>query len=453
MFVCTNPYTTEILAEFQPLSSQQIDQKLKSSAKGYQFWKNQTLDYRLGILENLAHQIEANVEFLSISMVEEMGKTITEARAEVLKCATGIRFFITKSPAWLAEKVIQSDARFSAVYYQPLGGILLVMPWNFPLWQVLRACIPALCVGNVVLLKHAPNVFRFSTLIEDLFARSGFPEGVFENLMVDVSEIEKITSSHSVAAVSLTGSEKAGRSMASVAGKYLKKCVLELGGSDPFIVLHDADLAFAADMAAKARLINNGQSCIAAKRFLIHESVEKEFTEIFIENLTHYKPDDPLKEKTLLGPQARPDLTTQLQFQLDATLKKGAELVYQSQEPFSKGYFFLPTVLRNVKPGMACFDEEVFGPIAAISTYKTIEEAINLANQTRYGLGASIYTTDEERARQIALKLDCGTVAVNAMVRSKPSLPFGGTKASGYGRELSELGLYEFSNLKTVTIG
>ena len=453
MFISTNPYTTEIIAEFQHLTSSELNQKLDNSAKAFSSWKSQTLDFRLSILEKLARQIETDVEFLSVAMVEEMGKTITEARAEVLKCASGIRFYIEKSPAWLAGKEIPSDARFSAVYHQPLGGVLLVMPWNFPLWQVIRACVPALCVGNVILLKHAPNVFRYSTYIENLFRKAGFPENVLVNLMVDVEALETITAHPAVAAVSLTGSEKAGRSMASLAGKYLRKCVLELGGSDPFIVMPDADLDFTANMAAKARLINNGQSCIAAKRFLVHHSVENEFLERLVRNLSLYKPADPLKNDTLLGPQARPDLAGNLHDQVKRSLKDGAELVWKSEESFDKGYFFLPAILRNARTGMACFDEEVFGPVAAVSTFVTTEEAIFLANQTRYGLGASIYTKDEEQAAQMALEIECGTVAVNAMVRSKPSLPFGGIKASGFGRELSEHGLYEFSNTKTVTIG
>jgi succinate-semialdehyde dehydrogenase/glutarate-semialdehyde dehydrogenase len=453
MFTSVNPYTTEIIAEFQSLNRKEIETKLESSQKGFRFWSKQPLAYRLQILENLAALIEKDVELLSVSMVEEMGKTITEARAEVLKCAVGIRYFIEKSPSWLKPKLVDSDARYSAIHLQPLGGILLVMPWNFPLWQVIRAALPALCVGNVLQLKHAPNVFRYSVLMEDLFKRAGFPEGVFENFIVDVSDLERITCHEAVAAVSLTGSERAGRSMAALAGKYGKKCVLELGGSDPFLVLPDADLEFAADMAAKARLINNGQSCIAAKRFIVHQSIEEKFLDLFVDKLSWYEPADPLKTSTLLGPQARPDLVDNLHKQLQGSVDAGAEVAYHMNREFHQGYFFLPVVLRNCKPGMPCFDEEVFGPIAAVSTFETTEEAVFLANQTRYGLGASIYTKDEEAAKDLALNIDCGTVSVNAMVRSKPSLPFGGIKASGYGRELSEAGLAEFANVKTVTVG
>jgi len=453
IFESVNPFTTQKIAEFHSISKAELDQKLLKSGQAFENWKKTSLDHRLQLLARLADLIEKEVMLLSIAMVEEMGKTISEAKAEVLKCATGIRFFIAHSPGWLSPKTVSSDARQSQIYHLPLGGILLVMPWNFPLWQVLRAAVPALCVGNVVLLKHAPNVFGYSLLIAQLFKRVGFPEGVFENLIIDVSDLKQVTSSSAVAAVSLTGSEKAGRSMAALAGKYLKKCVLELGGSDPFIVMPDADLKFAADMASKARLINNGQSCIAAKRFLIHQDVEVDFLELFLSNLEKYSPANPLLETTLLGPQARPDLVNNLKIQLKKSLEQGAKLVYQMNKPTESGYFFQPVVLNDARPGMTCFDEEIFGPIAAVSTFNSREELISLANATRFGLGASIYSANEAEAKAIGLEIECGTVAVNAMVRSKPALPFGGVKASGYGRELSEYGLFEFSNAKTVTVG
>jgi succinate-semialdehyde dehydrogenase/glutarate-semialdehyde dehydrogenase len=337
IFESINPFNTQKIADFQSLTPGEIDFKLKRSASVYAHWKNSALTYRLGLLENLAKLIEIEHEKLSIAMVEEMGKTISEAKAEVSKCVTGIRFFIEKSPEWLQFETVKSEAKSSFIYHQPLGGILLVMPWNFPLWQVLRAAVPALCVGNVVLLKHASNVFGYSVLIEELFHKAGFPEGVFENLIIEVSDLEQVTSSESVAAISLTGSERAGRSMASLAGKYLKKCVLELGGSDPFIVFPDANLMFAAEMAAKARMINNGQSCIAAKRFLVHQSVENEFIPLFVENLKKYTPADPLLESTLLGPQARPDLVTALEAQVLKSVEQGAQLVYQSMDLFDSG--------------------------------------------------------------------------------------------------------------------
>jgi succinate-semialdehyde dehydrogenase/glutarate-semialdehyde dehydrogenase len=453
MFYSINPFSREILGEFQAHSEKEMAGILETSQQAFNLWKKLRLSDRLGFLDRLADLLENRIEILAFSMSEEMGKTLTEARAEVQKCAYGIRFFVEKSPLWLAEKKVQTDARLSEIHYQPLGGILLVMPWNFPLWQVIRAGIPALCAGNVLVLKHAPNVFRFSGMIEALFQEAGFPKGVFQQIRVQPDALDPICGHPAIAAVSLTGSERAGRAMAAVAGKHLRKCVLELGGSDPFIVMPDADLSFASDMAARARLINNGQSCIAAKRFLIHQSVEKQFLDLFQARLAEFLPANPCLPDTKLGPQAREDLSAALEIQLERTLKAGAELVYRMEVPFGNGFFFLPALVKGVKPGMACFDEEVFGPIASVSSFETTEECLLLANQTRFGLGASIYTSDENTAMKMALALDCGTVAINAMVRSKPALPFGGIKASGFGREMSEIGLYEFTNPKSVSIG
>jgi succinate-semialdehyde dehydrogenase/glutarate-semialdehyde dehydrogenase len=452
-FQSINPFSEEIIAVHEATNQSEIQKRLLRSQSGFGVWRKMKLPQRLVFLENLALLIEKNLDTLSIEMVEEMGKTLTEARAEVGKCVQGIRFFIEKSPAWLAPKTVASDAIQSQVLLQPLGGILLVMPWNFPLWQVLRAAVPALCAGNVVLLKHAPNVFRYARRIENLFSQARFPEGVFENFLVGIEELEGMLASDAVAAVSLTGSEKAGRSMASLAGKYLKKCVLELGGSDPFIVLPDADLPLAASLAAKARLINNGQSCIAAKRFLVHRSIHHVFLDLFSAEMAQFKPGNPQETNCLLGPQARKDLLQNLENQLDKSLSQGARLHFQMKEKVESGFFFQPVVLSEVKPGMACFEEEVFGPIAAVTSFSDVEEAIVLANQTRFGLGASIYSRNIQKAEKIAHELDCGTVTINSMVRSKPGLPFGGIKASGYGRELSEFGLQEFCNLKAVSVG
>ena len=453
IFKSINPYNQEILGEYKVFAKQEIVSRLEASARAYKSWKNLTLSERLAYLEKLAQLIEDRADSLSYQMAEEMGKTYAEARAEVLKCATGIRFFIGNSPEWLATETVESDARLSLIMHQPLGGILLVMPWNFPLWQVLRAAVPALCVGNAVVLKHAPNVMRYAHTIENLFLEAGFPEHVFTNLVIDVPDLEQVVSHPAIAAVSLTGSENAGRSMAALAGKYLKKCVLELGGSDPFIVLPDADLNFAGDMAAKARLINNGQSCIAAKRFLVHQAVEKEFLTAFITGLEKFRPGNPVLSTTTLGPQARKDLAENLHSQLQQSIAQGAELCYKMDASVPEGSFFLPTIVRNVQPGMVCFDDEVFGPIAAITTYTGQEELVALANHTRFGLGASIYTANEQNGLKLAPFLDCGTVAINTMVRSKPALPFGGIKASGYGKELSRFGLLEFSNAKSVILG
>ena len=452
-FQSINPYSELVIAEYPAHTTKELDNLLQQSATAFKSWKNKTAAERCQLVLNLVQKIEDQAEKFSFDMAEEMGKTFSESKAEVLKSAAGARFFAEKSVEWIEPKQVTSDSRNSFVVHQPLGGVLLVMPWNFPMWQVLRAAIPALCMGNVIVVKHAPNVMRYAEALEQLFREAGFPEGVYTNLRFDVEAMERVVSHEAIAAVSLTGSEKAGRSMAALAGKYLKKCVLELGGSDPFLVLPDADIAFAGEMAAKARMINNGQSCIAAKRFLVQQAQEKSFTEAFIAGLEKFQPGNPTLPNTMLGPQARKDLCQQLVQQKARSLAQGAELVYEMKTPLAQGFFFLPTLLRNAQPGMACFDEEVFGPIGAITTYQTIEEAVALANQTRYGLGASIYTANEQTARQLALRLDCGTVAINTMVRSKPMLPFGGVKASGYGKELSEYGFFEFSNAKSVVTG
>ena len=450
-FESTNPYTRQVIDRLEAHSSGEVAQMLDSSTRAFQDWKNRPLQFRLELLRRLAGSIEKQVDMLAMAMVEEMGKTLTEARAEVQKCAATIHFFVENAPNWLEPQTIPTDARLSQVVYQPTGAVLLVMPWNFPLWQSIRAAVPSLCLGNVILLKHAPNVFRYAGITERLFTESGFPEGVFQSIRVEVDRLDAICAHPIVTGVSLTGSEQAGRSMAAVAGKHLKKCVLELGGSDPFIVMPDADLETTADMAAKARLINNGQSCIAAKRFLVHESVEETFLDVFARKLSAYAPGDPSLPTTLLGPQARPDLAKKLHQQMEASLAEGAELFFQVPGTHPNPNFFMPAILRNVHPGMTCFAQEVFGPIAAVTRFKTEDEAIHLANDTKYGLGATIHTRNEEMAARMALKLDCGTVAINSMVRSKASLPFGGIKASGFGRELSEHGLYEFANAKAIS--
>ncbi|HRH34148.1 MAG TPA: NAD-dependent succinate-semialdehyde dehydrogenase [Catalimonadaceae bacterium] len=452
-FKSINPYNLEKLAEFRPLTELEITSRLAQSRIAFSDWKNSGLEDRLQLLGKLADVIDKKADWLAFQMSEEMGKTLSESKAEVMKCAMGARFFQKNASDYLAPKTILSDSRISKVLFQPIGGVLLVMPWNFPLWQVLRAAIPALCVGNTIILKHAPNVMRYAHQIEALFAEAGFPNGVFTNLVVDVNELERVVSNEAVAAVSLTGSEFAGRSMARIAGKYLKKCVLELGGSDPFIVLPDADLKNAGNLAAQARLINNGQSCIAAKRFIVHETVADDFLDQFVAELEKFQPGDPTLPETKLGPMARKDLADALERQKQQSIQMGGTLFYEMNAQPTNGFFSLPAIITGARPGMVCFDEETFGPLSSVSTFSSIQEAIDLANHTRFGLGATIHTQDEEQAQKLAEKLDCGTVAINAMVRSKPMLPFGGIKSSGYGKELSEFGMYEFANAKAIVVG
>ena len=453
IFRSINPYSGEIIFETESLSAVQLQDKLDASAAYFSEWRLTRLQHRLDLLLSLARLLEEEADHHAVQMAEEMGKTFTEGRAEILKSAATIRFFVEKSPEWLAPKNVALEGKSGIQFIEPLGGILLVMPWNFPFWQILRAAIPALCAGNVILMKHAPNVMRAAQSLENLFHRAGFPENVFINLPIGIEDLEKTVAHKSVAAISFTGSETAGRSLAALAGKYLRKCVLELGGSDPLLVLPDADVAFAGSMAAKARLINNGQSCIAAKRFLVHHSLENQFIDAIIQELEKFVLGNPVLPETSLGPQARPDLVENLHRQLNLSENEGAQLVYQMVRPHHGGNFFLPVILKNVTTDMTCFVEELFGPIVPVTTYKTIDEAVALANHSRYGLGASIYSADLDLAQKLALRLECGNVAINTMVRSQASLPFGGIKASGYGKELSQLGLMEFTNAKSVVVG
>jgi len=452
-FKSVNPWTGEIIAEFRPFSASKIAERLNQSALAFSSWKIRSINERLSILQELNKIILRERQNLALAMSEEMGKTLTEALAEIDKSRNLMDLLLEKSPEWIQEVRRDENGRKARIRLEALGGILLVMPWNFPLWQVCRAALPALCAGNVVLLKHAPNVFGFASRLEQLFLEAGFPDGVFLNLMVDVPALEGIIAHKAVAAVSFTGSENAGRSLAALAGTNLRKCVLELGGSDPFLVLGDADLATAAKMAVTSRMLNNGQSCIAAKRFMVQEDGADEFVLMLVRYLSEYKPGNPSHPNTRLGPLARPDLVKNLMRQYESSVKSGARERYVMQAAYpEKASVFLPRIVSHVKPGMACFDEETFGPLLSVSTFRTEKEAISLANQSQYGLGATIYSKDEEKANFIAGQLDCGSVAINCLMRSDPALPFGGIKASGYGKELGREGLEAFCNQKVILL-
>lgn len=451
IFSSINPWTGEILASMEPLSDQELQQKLETSVRLGKQWKITPFNERLELIKKLGSLLERDRESLAFSMSEEMGKTLSESRAEVDKSALLIQYLLEHVPGWMEDKPLKDKGRKATILIEPLGGVLLVMPWNFPLWQVCRAAIPALCAGNVILLKHAPNVFRFTKRLEQLFLEAGFPEGVFQELRVDVPDLEKVVAHSAVSAISLTGSEAAGRSIAALAGKYLKKCVLELGGSDPFIVLEDADVPSAAALAAVSRMLNNGQSCISAKRFLVQDSVAERFSWLLVQKISEYRPGNPCLPNTRLGPLARPDLVLQLQRQLAESKKAGAREIFIMQDSVpDKAFVFQPVVLSDVRPGMPAFDEETFGPLAAISQFRTLSEAVALANNSRYGLGASIHSADPEKARLIAGQLECGTVAINRLMRSDPALPFGGVKNSGFGKELAKEGFEEFCNKKVL---
>jgi len=379
----------------------------------------------------------------------EMGKVLSEARAEVEKSADGCMYFAENSEKFLADQTIKTESRKSLVSFHPTGTILAVMPWNFPFWQVIRFAAPALMAGNVGVLKHASNVSGCSLLLEKAFIEAGFPEGVFQSLIIDNRQIESVLQSDIVQGVALTGSEFAGSNVASIAGKYIKKCVLELGGSDPFIVLADADLELAAKIATQSRMQNAGQSCISAKRFIVDKRVKEDFTARFLENIKALRQGDPLLETTTTGPLARVDLADTLEKQLNGSIERGAKLLAGGR---GAGANFTPALLDQVKPGMQAFDEETFGPLAAIITVSSEEEAVDVANSSRYGLGSSVWTRDLERGEKVARQIESGSVFINALMKSDARMPFGGVKKSGYGRELSEYGIKEFVNVKSISI-
>jgi succinate-semialdehyde dehydrogenase/glutarate-semialdehyde dehydrogenase len=384
-------------------------------------------------------------------MGEEMGKPVRDGRGEAEKCAWVCDYYAEHAERFLAPEAVETDARESFVTFQPLGVVLAVMPWNFPFWQVFRFAAPALMAGNTAVLKHASNVPGCALAIEDIFRQAGFPVNVFRSLLVGSSQVNSIIENPLVRAVTLTGSTPAGRAVAARASQMLKKSVLELGGSDPYIVLDDADLDLAAATCASSRLINSGQSCIAAKRFVVTEKNRAAFERRFVERMKSARMGDPLDEATQVGPQARVDLRDDLHRQVEQSMARGASLLLGGERPDGPGAFYPPTVLTGVGPGMPAYDEELFGPVAAIIPVAGEEEAIRVANDSVFGLGAAIFTRDIDRGRQLAAeRIDAGTVVVNTFVRSDPRLPFGGVKESGYGRELSHYGIKEFVNIKTV---
>ncbi len=398
---------------------------------------------------SVANLLRSRSEALAKLITAEMGKPITQSLAELQKCAECCEFFAAEAAKMLETEQVESDASRSRVCYEPLGAVLAIMPWNFPFWQVFRFAAPNLMAGNVGVLKHAPNVIGCAKAVVQLFTDAGFPEGVFSSLVVDTPAIKGIIEHPAIAAVTLTGSERAGRSVAAIAGAALKKTVLELGGSDPFLVLDDADLGSVAEAAAKARCISNGQSCIAAKRYIVQASVADEFEAEFAVAMAQMRVGDPMQPATQVGPLARRDLLDHLSDQVARSVNAGARVVVGGHHR-SPGYYFSPAVLADVTPGMAVFDEETFGPVAAVIRAGNEHELIDLANRSRYGLGASIWTRDAARGERIGARLEVGSVFINAAVKSDPRLPFGGIKSSGYGRELSTIGIREFVNIKTI---
>ncbi|HWH30720.1 MAG TPA: NADP-dependent succinic semialdehyde dehydrogenase [Mycobacteriales bacterium] len=451
-----NPATGETLETFEPLTAAELDDRLERAHAAFRSYRRTSMEERAGWMRAAADVLDADAPRVAELMTTEMGKTLAAARAEIGKCAKGCRFYAENAARFLAPEPVDPDAvGATAAYavYQPLGPVLAVMPWNFPLWQAMRFAAPALMAGNVGLLKHASNVPQTALYLEELFRKAGFPADVFQTLLVGSGEVEGIIRDPRVAAVTLTGSTPAGRAVASVAGDALKTSVLELGGSDPFVVLPSADLERAATVAATARCQNNGQSCIAAKRFIVHADVADRFERLFADALGALAVGDPMAEGTDVGPLATEQGRADVEELVQDAVDKGARVVVGGQRPDGPGWYYPPTLLTGVTPRMRMFREEVFGPVAQLHVVPDLDAAIELANDTDFGLGANVWTNDEAERERFVTEVDAGMVAVNGMVASFPDLPFGGVKDSGYGRELSAHGIREFCNLKSVWVG
>ncbi|MGH7538820.1 MAG: NAD-dependent succinate-semialdehyde dehydrogenase [Gemmatimonadales bacterium] len=448
-----NPATGEVVETFPETPATEVDRILERSAVAFRDWRRRPFAERAGRMREAARLLRANRARYARTMTLEMGKPIVQGEAEAEKCAWVCEFYAEHAEEFLANQPRETDARSSFVRFDPLGPVLAVMPWNFPFWQVFRFAAPALMAGNTGILKHASNVPRCALDIEAVFHEAGVPPDAFRALLVGSAAVPAIIADARVAAVTLTGSDLAGSKVGEQAGRHLKKTVLELGGSDPFIVLEDADLAKAARTAADARLVNSGQSCIAAKRFIVVEPVADRFLETFVGEMQSRRMGDPLARETQVGPQARVDLRDALHDQVTRSVQRGARLLAGGEVPEGPGAFYPPTVLDAVAPGMAAFDEETFGPAAAVIRATDAEQAIRLANTSSFGLGAALWTEDRTRGERLAAEIEAGAVFVNGLVKSDPRLPFGGIKRSGYGRELSEYGIREFVNIKSVWIG
>jgi len=447
-----NPATGELLESFTPASPGELDRLVGKAHAAFVRWRTVPFAERAARMREAARLLRNGMAQHALDMTLEMGKPIVQAEAEIEKCALCCDYYADHAETFLAAEPRATDASKSYVRFDPLGVVLAVMPWNFPYWQVFRFATPALMAGNAAILKHASNVPRCALAIERVFARAGFPEGLFATALIESGSVARLIWDPRIAAVTLTGSEPAGIAVAGQAGRDLKKTVLELGGSDPFVILADADLGAAAKAAADARLVNSGQSCIAAKRFIAVDTVADRFLDLFVDELRSRRMGDPLARETQVGPQARSDLRDLLHRQVEESVKAGAKCLLGGEIPRGKGAFYPPTVLAEVDKGMPAFDEETFGPVAAFVRAEDENDAIRLANDSAFGLGASLWTRDRERAEHLAEQIEAGAVFVNGIVKSDPRMPFGGIKRSGYGRELSEYGIREFVNIKSVWI-
>ena len=451
MIKSINPATEQEIQSYSEMGKEEINRIIINADKSFDDWKRTSFSQRADKMRAAGVILRKKKEILSILMTVEMGKPIIQSRSEIDKCALVCDYFAENAERFLQDEKVKTEATNSFITYQPLGVILAIMPWNFPFWQVFRFAAPNLMAGNAGVLKHSSNVTGCGLAIEDIFKEAGFPENLFRTLIVPSKDVSEIIRHDKIKAVTLTGSTAAGRSVAGIAGSALKKSVLELGGSDPYLILEDAYLDKAAEICVNSRLINSGQSCIAAKRFIVVNQVYKNFEELFIDKMRSKIMGDPMKEETNIGPQARNDLREELHRQVIKSAKYGANVLIGGEIPEGKGSFYPPTVLANVQPEMPAYKEELFGPVASLIKAKDEEDAIRIANDTVFGLGAAVFTQNIARGERIAREeLNAGNCFVNDLVKSDPRLPFGGIKESGYGRELSEMGIREFVNIKTV---
>ncbi len=447
-----NPATGETVKEFAPLTSAEIEAKLACAASAFTRQKQMTFAERAACLSRAAELLQAEKQSIAETMTLEVGKTLKASVAEVEKCADACRYYAAHAERFLADQPYQIDGAKAFIRYRPLGVILAIMPWNFPLWQVVRFAAPALMAGNAGLLKHAENVPQCALILEDMFRRAGFQAGVFQTLLIETPQIQAVLEDPRVAAATLTGSERAGQAVGAQAGAKLKKTVLELGGSDPFVVMPSADLDAAIQTAVQARTLNNGQSCIAAKRFILHDAIADEFTAKFVQALEALQVGDPMDPQTDIGPLATPKILESLAAQVEQCIAAGAKLLTGGKRLDRPGNFYAPTALADIPRDASAYSEELFGPVALLFRAGSLDEAIRQANDTPYGLGSSVWTADPSEQERCINEIDAGMTFVNSMVASDPRLPFGGIKRSGYGRELSEHGLREFVNLKTISV-
>ncbi len=446
-----NPYTEKLLQSYDPISFDRLATVLKDAEVAFGSWKFVNIEKKLEYLKAIRNSLVSNKEKCSNMISNEMGKVLKESESEIDKCIWLCDYYLENSQTFLVDSIISTDSSSSYVSYEPLGIILGVMPWNFPFWQVFRFAIPTMLIGNVVMLKHALNVIGCSTLINHIFQSSGIPKNVFNNIVVDNKNVEKLIASNQVRGVSFTGSDTTGKIIGGMAGKNLKPMVLELGGSDPFIVFDDAVIDECVEGAISSRFLNSGQSCIAAKRFIIHNGVYDDFKSKIVERVEKLKVGNPLSIESDIGPLARKDLVENINYQVSLSIDKGAKLVFRKNIP-REGFFCGPTILEDVEEGMPVFDQEVFGPVLSLIRFSNVDEAISLANKSMYGLGASVWSTCDLTIDRMIRTIESGMVFVNEFTKSDPRLPFGGIKNSGIGRELSFFGLKEFSNIKTVSI-